>query len=66
MTPEQLKEAFPNGTKVLIASALLPNYKKVFGKLGEVVGSTGLFLMVDYEHLKDIMYIHYSDLRKAQ
>ncbi len=58
--------SFEKGDKVLIASSLLPNYKKIFGKLGTVVDLQGSFVVVDYEHLKDLMYIHKEDLRKAQ
>ncbi len=53
------------GDKVVIASDKLPNYKKIFGKVGVVVDLRGSFVVVDYEHLKDLMYIHYQDLRRA-
>lgn len=52
----------PKGSKVRVVSSGI-NAK--LGNIGTVVDHRGMYVVVDFENLKDLQYVYYLDLEPA-
>lgn len=66
MTTAEIEQKFRNGDKVIIqCESGVPYPKKLIGQVGEVLFVAGKFVGVDFENMRDVQYIYWSDLLKG-